>query len=205
MAENRPPRDIDAARFFSEWLPSEFQTEFGPGKRTATDITVAVLLEGPGGGEWILDVKGGVLTARTGGEPGPSPLVTMRQTVQDWRALAVGEEGPIDLAPAHASPLDVLFVDPSSRQIMASVRGTIRFEVTGYNARTWWMLVKFGPQPEAVRPDATITVDAETYSKMLAQKLAPPEAYFGGKIKLSGDTALALQLGMAMLPRFTQT
>jgi SCP-2 sterol transfer family len=205
MAENRPPRDIDAARFFTEWLPREFATEFGPGKRRATDITVAVHLEGDGGGQWILDVRDGQLATRSPDAPGPTPLVTMRQPVDDWRALAVGESGPIDLAPAHASPLDVLFVDPSSRQIMSSVKGTIRFEVTGYNGRTWWMVVKFGPQPEAVQPDATISVDAETYSKMLARKMAPPEAYFSGKIKLAGDTALAMQLGMAMLPRFTQS
>jgi hypothetical protein len=126
----------------------------------------------------------------------------MRQPVADWRALAVGEEGPIDLAPPQASPLDVLFVDPASRQVMSAVKGTIRFEVAGSNGRTWWMQVKFGAQPEAAQPDATIAVDAETYAKMLARKMAPPEAYFSGKIVLRGDTALAMQLGMAMLPRF---
>lgn len=203
MAANRPPRDIDPHRFFTEWLPREFQSAFGPGKRMASDITVAVHLEGDGGGHFVLDVRESVLTVRPAGAPGPDPQVTMRQTVADWRAVAVGEEGAIDLAPPQASPLDVLFVDPSSRQVMAAVKGTVRFEVTGYNGRTWWMLVKFGPQPEAERPDATIAVDAETYSRMLARKLAPPEAYFSGKIVLQGDTSLAMQLGMAMLPRFT--
>ena len=202
-ASNRPPRDIDAHRFFTEWLPREFASEFGPGKRAASDITVAVHLEGEGGGHWVLDVKGGVLAVRAAGAPGPEPIATMRQTVADWRALAIGEEGPVDLAPPQASPLDVLFVDPASRQVMSAVKGTIRFEVTGYNGRTWWMQVKFGPQPEAVQPDATIAIDAETYSKMLQRKMAPPEAYFSGKIVLRGDTSLAMQLGMAMLPRFT--
>jgi hypothetical protein len=200
---NRPPRDIDAGRFFTEWLPREFGNEFGPGKRAASDITVAVNLDGDGGGHWILDVKGGVLSVRQAGQPGPDPVVTMRQTVADWRAVAVGEEGAIDLAPPQASPLDVLFVDHASRQVMSAVKGTVRFEVTGYNGRTWWMQVKFGPQAEAPQPDATIGVDADTYSKMLAKKLAPPEAYFSGKIRLAGDTSLAMQLGMAMLPRFT--
>jgi hypothetical protein len=202
MAENRPPRDIDPARFFTEWLPREFLSEFGPGKRSAADITVAVRLEGDGGGHWILEVKGGRMAPRPADAIGPEPLVSMRQSVRDWRALAVGEDGSIDLAPAHASPLDVLFVDPASRQIMQAVKGTIRFEVTGYSGRTWWMVVKFGPQPEAAQPDATISVDVDTYAAMLARKLGPPEAYFSGKIRLAGDTALAMQLGMAMLPRF---
>ncbi|HEY7955242.1 MAG TPA: SCP2 sterol-binding domain-containing protein [Polyangia bacterium] len=200
---NRPPRDIDAHRFFTEWLPREFGSEFGPGRRAASDITVAVHLEGEGGGHWVLDVRGSVLSVRAAGQPGPDPAVTMRQSVADWRAVALGEEGAIDLAPPQASPLDVLFVDPASRQVMAAVKGTVRFEVTGYNGRTWWMLVKFGAQPEASDPDATIGVDAETYARMLARQLAPPEAYFSGKIALKGDTALAMQLGMALLPRFT--
>lgn len=202
-AANRPPRDIDAARFFTEWLPREFATEFGPGKRQAADITVAVSLEGEGGGTWILDVKSNVLSVRAPGGAGPEPVVTMRQLVADWRAVAIGEPGPVDLAPPQASPTDVLFVDPASRQVMNAVKGTVRFEVMNYNGRTWWMHVKFGPQPEAVTPDATIAVDAETYGKLLARQLAPPEAYFAGKIQLRGDTSLAMQLGMALLPRFT--
>jgi hypothetical protein len=199
----RPPGDITPERFFTEWLPPEFEREFGPGKRAASDITVAVALEGDGGGHWILDVRGGKLSVRRPGEPGADPVVTMRQDVADWRALAVGESGGIDLAPPQASPLDVLFVDPASRQIMNAVKGTVRFEVYNYNGRTWWMHVKFGPQAEADPPNATIAVEAETYAKVLARQIAPPEAYFSGKIRLSGDTSLAMQLAMAMLPRFT--
>jgi hypothetical protein len=202
-AANRPPREIDAAGFFTDWLPREFAAEFGPGKRASSDITVAVHLEGDGGGHWVLDVVQGRLSVRDEGAHGPEPQVSLRQSVADWRAMAVGEDGAIDLAPPQASPLDVLFVDPVSRQILNAVRGMVRFEVSGYNGRTWWMHVKFGSQPEPREPDATIAVDAETYGKMLSRKLMPPEAYFAGKIVLRGDTALAMQLGMAMLPRFT--
>jgi hypothetical protein len=204
MSPNRPPRDITPARFFSDWLPLEFASEFGAGKRAAADITVAVRLEGEGGGEWVLDVRGGTLSVRAPGSPGPEPVVSMWQSVDDWRALAAGEEGAnVDLAPPQASALDVLFVDPASRQVMAAVKGHVRFEVTGYNGRTWWMHVKFGAQPARSEPDATMIVDAETYAAILSRKLAPPEAYFSGKIQLRGDTSLAMQLAMAMLPRFT--
>jgi SCP-2 sterol transfer family len=202
--QRRPPRDITPHGFFNDWLPREFASEFGAGKRTASDITVAISLSGEGGGDWVLDVKGGILSLRPAGQAGPAPSVSLRQTVADWRALAVGEEGSsVDLAPPQASPLDVLFVDHASRQIMSAVKGTVRFEVTGYNGRTWWMHVTFGTQPEADPPNATIAIDADTYAKMLARKMAPPEAYFSGKIVLRGDTALAMQLGMAALPRFT--
>ena len=203
MTANRPPRDITPARFFTDWLPREFASEFGAGKRAASDITVAVELSGGDGGRWVLDVRGGALSVRGEGGAGPSPMVQLWMSAQDWRAMAVGEDGANDLAPPQASALDVLFVDPASRQIMNSVKGTVRFEVTNYNGRTWWMHVKFGPQAEADPPNATIAVEAETYAKVLARQIAPPEAYFSGKIRLSGDTSLAMQLAMAMLPRFT--
>jgi putative sterol carrier protein len=201
---NRPPRDITPARFFTDWLPREFASEFGAGKRAAQDITVAVELAGSDGGQWVLDVRGGTLSVRGQGESGPAPMVQLWMSSQDWRAMAVGEEGANDLAPPQASALDVLFVDPASRQILTAVKGTVRFEVTGYNGRTWEMLVKFGQQPGKSEPDATINVDAATYAAILARKMAPPEAYFSGKISLRGDTSLAMQLAMAMLPRFTQ-
>ncbi len=203
MNSKRPPRDITPARFFSDWLPRAFVAEFGAGKRAASDITVAVTLEGEGGGRWTVDVKGSELTVREPDALGAAPIVPRGQTVQAWRALAVGEEGAtVDLAPPQASALDVLFVDPASRQILTSVKGHVRFEVTGYNGRTWWMRVKFGAQPAKGEPDATIIVDAATYADILSHKLLPPEAYFSGKIQLRGDTALAMQLAMAMLPRF---
>ena len=162
MQANRPPRDITPARFFTDWLPREFASEFGAGKRAASDITVAVDLEGR------RRRRSGSSTSRRHAQrpraratPGPAPMVQLWQSVQDWRALAVGEDGAnVDLAPPQASPLDVLFVDPASRQILSAVKGTVRFEVTGYNGRTWWMHVKFGTQPGKREPDATITVDA---------------------------------------------
>ena len=201
-AAARPPRDITPTEFFNQWLPGQFRAEFGEGKRTASDITIAVHLIGDGGGDFVLDVRGGQLAVRAPGAIGPEPLVELRQPVADWRALAVGEDGAVDLAPPQASPLDVLFVDPASRELMGVVKGTMRFEVPAYNGRTWWMVVKFGQQPFAEPADATIGIDAETYALLLRRELGAPEAYFAGKIRLQGNTSLAMQLGMTMLPRF---
>jgi hypothetical protein len=203
----RPPADIAPARFFTEWLPAAFAREFGAGRRSAADITVCVELVGDeagAGGRWILDVKEGVLQPRPEGAEGAAPMVSLLQPVRDWRALAFGE-GTSQLAPPDASPLDVLFVDPQSRQLMSVVKGTLRFEVTGFEGRTWWMQVKFGAEPGGTSPDATIAIDGETYRAMLERRLAPPEAYFSGKIALLGNTSLAMQLGLAILPRFVSS
>ncbi|MSP63552.1 MAG: SCP2 sterol-binding domain-containing protein [Myxococcales bacterium] len=200
----RPPRDMVPSAFFEEWLPGVFAAEFSGGRRAAPEIRVRVRLQGEAGGAWDLAISGGVLRVGQESAEGGEPLVTVTQTVEDWRAVAVGEEGAVDLAPPQASALDMLFVDSSSRQMLQAVRGTIRFEVTGYNGRTWAMTVKFGDQPQPPEPNATISIDAETYAKLRARQMQPPEAYFSGKIKMIGDTGLAMQLGMAMMPRFSQ-
>ncbi len=200
----RPPKDISADDFFRVWLPAQFAAEFGPGKRAAVPMSVAVSLEGPGGGEWLLDVTERALRVRGADEAGPVPQVLMRQPAADWRAAAVGE-GDTIVAPPEASPLDVLFVDPSSRQMLQTVRGTVRFEIANYNGRTWWMQVKFGPQPEPIEPEATMAIDAADYAAILSSTLSPTEAYFGGKIRLTGNITVAMQLGMLLLPKFVRT
>src|SRR5205823_4952732 len=106
----------------------------------------------------------------------------------------------------------ILFLDKGAQQLLSSVKGTVRFEVTGYNGRTWALMVTFGMGgaggsdgtggAAATQADATISVDAETYAAILARTLAPPQAFFSGKVKLTGDASLAMQLGMAMMPRF---
>ncbi len=196
----RPPADITPQRFFEEWLPKLFGEAMGGGRRPPADAKVRFRLDGEGGGAWDLSLAGGALTAAAAG--GAEPGVTVIQTVTDWRAITVGEPGAVDLAPPQASPLDMLFADPGTQKTLAAVRGTVRFEVTGYNGRTWALTSKFGDQALPEAPDATISVDAETYGKLLARTMQPPEAYFSGKIKLSGNTGLAMQLGMAMMPRF---
>lgn len=167
-------------------------------------MSVAVSLEGEGGGDWLLDVTENDLAVRDADAPGPVPQVLMRQPVIDWRAAAVGE-GETIVAPPEASPLDVLFVDPGSRQMLQTVRGTVRFEIHAYNGRTWWMQVKFGPQPEPIEPEAIMAVDADVYAAILTRTLSPTEAYFGGKIRLTGNIAVAMQLGMLLLPKFVRS
>ena len=141
-------------------------------------------LEGEGGGEWVLDVRGGSFSVRGAGDAGPAPMVQLWQSVQDWRALAVGEDGAnVDLAPPQASALDVLFVDPGVAA--DSVGGEGHGAVRGHRLQR----AHLGDAREvrhaagaSGEPDATICVDAATYAAILARKLAPPEAYFSGKI-----------------------
>jgi hypothetical protein len=198
MSVDRPPRDIQPRTFFEEWLPALYAK--APPERRASGLRVRVLLDGDGGGAWDLHVeKDGLRALAPSGGEQP---VTLHQSVADWRAVAVGEEGAPNITPP-GSPLDLLFLDPALRQVIGTLRGAIRFEVTAFRGRTWALMVKLGDQPAGPTADATITVDADTYGGILAKQLDAPAAFFQGKIKLSGDTGLAMQWAMAALPRFT--
>jgi len=196
----RPPRDITPKEFFESWLPAQAGAIAPPAK----PMTVRVLLDGEDGGSWDLELGPGGLVVLTEAKGSGEPEVTVAQSTADWRAIVHGEPGATDLAPPQARPTDVLFLDPEAQKLVQQVNGTIRFEVTGYNGRTWWLLVKLGTRPlDADRPDATISVDAETYAAMLARILPPAAAYFQGKIRITGDAQLAMQLAMALMPRFS--
>lgn len=194
-AHRRPARDITPNDFFTVWLPGELQRL---GAKGVPDMVVQVELAGEGGGAWELVTTGGKLSV---GTPSRKPLVVLQLSVMDWRAIVAGEDGPVNLTPPTASATDLLFVDHASQQLLATMSGSFRFEVRGYNGRTWTLTAKFGGAPAADPPTATIATDAETYAAILARKLAVPEAYFTGKVTISGDAGRGMQVGLALLPK----
>jgi hypothetical protein len=197
-SHRRPSRDITPEEFFTSWLPAEIQRL---GSATAIpDMVVRMELTGEGGGCWDLHPSAGELQVTASEPADPPPLVYLRMTVQDWRAIVAGEDGPVDLSPPSASPTDLLFVDSGSQQLLAMIDGTYRFEVRDYNGRTWTLIAAFNGAP-ADPPVATIGTDAETYGAILARELAAPEAYFGGKITITGDAGRGMQVGLALLPK----
>ena len=195
-----PPRDLAPRQFFEEWLPGAVRRAFG-GARRWGEVRVRVRLDGDDGGAWDLRVHdGALLVGATGQDEQP---VTVRQTVRDWRATLFAEDGAVALRPPRASALDILFVDPQLRALIDELRGTVRLEVTEYNDRTWSMEVKFGEQEPTATPDAVVSMTADTYARLKDKTLLPPQAYFGGLIRITGNTGLAMQMAMAILPRFT--
>lgn len=199
MSLPRPALDMAPRDFFERWLPEQ-AARLDVLAAGAPEVHLRVTLEGAGGGAWDVRVREGKLAV--GAPGGGEPHVAVLQSVDDWRALVLGDEGGQTIAPPGAQSTDLLFVDPMARQMLQAVRGTVEFRITNYRGRTWKLRVKFGPQPMAEEPTSTITVDADTYAAMAARKLPPPEAYFSGKIQIGGDPGLAMQIGMAMLPRF---
>ena len=199
MAVNRPPRDITPETFFSDWLLSEYKQlrEAAGGAATPPNTTIGVNLDGDGGGEWTLTLADGELSSASGLSGDAD--VTLVQSVNDWRALMCGEEGAPDLVPANANPMDALLAaDQATHDLLTDVVGCINLKMSGFGGRDWQLQVMF---KNATEPEATFAVDAETYGQMLDGSLPAPQAYFAGKIAITGDTSFAMQLAMAAMAR----
>lgn len=189
---NRPPKDITPQAFFETWMPSEYNRIKSELRQTPPDLTVRVELSGDGGGVWTLAIKGGAFQV-TSGNAGDAQLV-LKQSVEDWRIISAGSDADIDIG---AGSIDKLIANPAANQVLRTTKGTLRFEVGGVQGRTLAADLTFN---NAANPAATIKVDASTLAEIRSGALPAPQAFFAGKIQILGEAALAMQIGMALMP-----
>ncbi len=87
----------------------------------------------------------------------------------------------------------------------AGVDATIQAHLNGENGGDWYVTIKdqkvdlhTGP---ADNPNLTVTMDAQDAMDLYQGRLDPTRAFMMGKIRLSGDTGLAMRLlGMFRVP-----
>ncbi len=125
--------------------------------------------------------------------PSHEPFMTVQMSAADWERFSAGAGGG--------------FLNDRSGQRrfgrsrierLRGVRGTVRFVFTGLaDGADWTCDVAFNDRP-AVAPNATVTVPADTIAQIQGGQLEPQLAFMQGRIKLSGDAGLVMQLGMAM-------
>jgi putative sterol carrier protein len=78
------------------------------------------------------------------------------------------------------------------------LRATFQFNLSGEGGGDWAVTVSDGTctvvEGQAEKPNVTIGMDADDFAKMISGDLQPVVAFMQGKIKLQGDTSLALRL-----------
>ena len=78
------------------------------------------------------------------------------------------------------------------------MRATYQFNLSGEGGGDWAVTVADGActviEGQAEKPGVTIGMDADDFVKMIYGELQPVVAFMQGKIKLQGDTSLALKL-----------
>ncbi|HEX8994779.1 MAG TPA: SCP2 sterol-binding domain-containing protein [Ktedonobacterales bacterium] len=79
----------------------------------------------------------------------------------------------------------------------ATVNKTIQFNFTGAEESVWHMVIANGVmsygQGAPENPNATATVDAEDWLRLLRGELNPMSAVISGKLKIKGDAMLLAQ------------
>jgi hypothetical protein len=155
--------------------------------RLTAEATVALVLEGPEGGTWYMNLREGQMVVDS--EPAQPPLVSVHQTRADWEALARAAGG--------ATPMGA-DLTASRIERLREIRGTLEFRLsTGDTERR--VEVRIGPPGTGSR--CTLSMKAEDALRLQSGELRPEAAFIQGLVKLQGDVTLAMQLGAVLFAR----
>jgi len=81
----------------------------------------------------------------------------------------------------------------------AGIDTIVQFKFTGSEVAEWYVIIK-DQKCQAAQglhpgPNMTMTVDADSYIKISTGELDPTMAFMKGKVKVTGDMAVALKMG----------
>lgn len=194
----RPPAALSCAELFTTWLPEAFARARAAGAQPP-DARLRVELAGDGGGAWLVTVAGGELAIARGGVDAGADAdaaIVLRQSVADFRAAIWGEDDHEPLIPPE---LDLTAAITGQSRVptaaLAQVRGTLAIEIAGFGHRTWSLAVALGG---AATPAATVAFDLPTLAALRAGTLPVAQAFFAGKIAVTGDVPWLMQVGMSL-------
>ena len=197
---SRPPSDITPQKFFEDWLPGQYAQLAEGIENPPPDITVNVDVTGDGGGQWTLSLAGGELTVASG--QAPDAPIGFVQSVEHWHAVTTGkaeEELGLAISDDSFASVDKLLFHPALGRVAAAIttiQGTLDLEIT--NSGTPKLAARLVFQG-ATEPQAAISVTTETLSEIQSGQIAAPQAFFAGKIMITGEATLAMQLGMLLM------
>ena len=195
------PRQFHAGVEKVEKLISVLQTSLDTMR--AVEMTVQVQITGESGGTWNLNVRDGQMVVSD--TPVHEPIVTVVQDIGDWRKAmrVIGDKmGQVALlggglsagAAGSAQPLT-----KSKVEKLKTLAGTIKFVMTGGAEGDWAITVKFGTTPMPAQPHATVSFAEDDYKKIVKGELNPQAAFMGGKMKIVGDMAVVMQVGLLLM------
>jgi putative sterol carrier protein len=201
-----PPAPLSPQEFIENWLPKAFaEAELPPGS-DQVDVQLGVKLEGDGGGEWVFQIQSGQMSVASGSRE--DTAFTYVQSVDDWRgALWEGRGGAIGSQSAALFRPGAQAATPSPGQMgaggapspaaleqMRQLDGVIRMAVSGGEGGDWKVDFKLGPGAIPAEPTTTITVLAEDAAAMERGELDPMQAFMSGRMQVTGDMALMMQM-----------
>ena len=158
--------------------------------RLTAEATVALVLEGPDGGTWYMNIRDGQMTVVDASRRSRRSCACIRRAA-DWEALARAAGGA---APRWAP------TSPASRiERLREITGHARVPPDDGRRRAP------GRGPARARrraaPACTLSMKAEDALRLQSGELRPEAAFIQGLVKLQGDITLAMQLGAVLFAR----
>jgi hypothetical protein len=131
-----------------------------------------------------------------GTEPAFPPLMTTYQSYADWQVAVISGEAM--LAPGQGGTQRELTRSRIER--LKLLKGTVRFTFTHFpDGSERGFDLQFGEGERPANPQTVMTLKVEDARKMARGELDPQVAFMSGLIQVSGDMALAMQFGAAMM------
>lgn len=192
-----PPAGTSAKEFFETHVPRAYQAAAVPDEAKQLDVVLGVRLDGEGGGEWRIQLKGGELTVSQGSTE--EAAFTVIQSVEDWRGAlwegrggAFGRQSRALFEPGAGSGAGAM--PPSALAQLQMLRGVIKMVVGGGPGGDWAVAFKLGPGPVPDQPTTTVTVTADDAAALERGELDPMQAFMSGRIQIAGDMTLLMQM-----------
>ncbi len=206
-----PSPSTSPSEYLEAWLPRAFAEAGLPPGSEGLDVSLGLLLEGEGGGEWVVRIANGAVTVTRGARD--ATPVTYVQRVADWRAsLYAGAGGAIGEgasrffrphalrdAPEGAAGQIAAAPTPAALAELAKLEGVVRMEVTGGPSGDWAVAFKLGPGPIPAEATATLRMTADDAAALSSGQLDPMQAFLGGKVEVLGDMTIVLQMQAAQM------
>lgn len=195
-----PSDPISPTQFMEEFVPQMMAEASIPDE---ADVSLGIRLDGEGGGEWTISLAQGKASVEA--KPRDEAALTLVQTVEDWRgALWEGRGG------VFGQQAVALFTGGSGSDsdqgssmgalsALASLDGLIRIRVTEDEQGDWATGFKLGPGPIPAEPTTEIEIASADAQAMQDGSLDPMQAFMSGKIRVTGDMALMMQMQAVLM------
>jgi hypothetical protein len=171
------------AEYFEQVIPQQFAAALADAPEGVADqpeLIEVYEITGEGGGIYRLRSVGTQLDIALGDADGADMHTIV--TLDDWR---------ISIATGLIDP----FVDYVSRrkvEIIKSLKGTVRLDLTRPDGSIWQSATVFGGQAE---PEVTLHMNSDDYIAMMRGDLNGQMAFMTGKLRFDGSLPLLMQIG----------
>ena len=184
MAEQAPvPESVTPEQFFEELLPMGFAAQVQESGNKPVDMTMQYRLTGDGGGDWVLAIADGKMTARKGSA---EANFTTTLSVNDWRDAVLGRNGAaIGLIVPQQRP-----GRPDNSARAKGLKGTMALELAR-EGEPFRVEMCFN---NTATPRTVLKMKLNEYLDMQTGKLYGQEAFMSGKIKVEGDMGFLMQI-----------